>query len=116
VDGWGEGTGNKARGNTLTARRRRSASGAINITLKAKISASDAWYCYCFGDHDADDNNNMRVRIGGGPRIWRGYDRVLVLIVPTSGTKRGGGMVGYEDQNDICVDYYYFATMLLVCK
>ena len=53
---------------------------------------------------------------GRGSANRRGDDRVLIMIVPTSGTKRGGGMVGYEDQNDICVDYYYFATMLLVCK
>ena len=72
MDGWGEGTGNKAHGNTLTARRRRSASGAINITLKAEIGAADAWYCCWFGGHDADDNNNMWVRMGGGPRIGGG--------------------------------------------
>ena len=59
----GEGTGNKARGNTLTARRRKSASGTIDITLKAEIGAADAWDCYSFGGHDDDDDNTMRVRI-----------------------------------------------------
>ncbi len=68
----GEGTGNKARGNTLTAWSQRLGSGAIDITLKAEIGAADAWDCYCFGGHDADDNNNMRVRMGGGPRIGGG--------------------------------------------